>query len=231
MHLRKIITLAIPMLLAGAAGFAQSSPYPQISTSGKNIRSFIPAGWEIRDSVLGDFNRDGVNDAALVIQQIKPTPEDKDCFSSGEAFHLKMLLILFGHQSGYALSVKATKMFGKCNWGVQGLDPYSNLSVRRNILCISFLTGGTERDVISYYARYKDNDWYVIGANSYSYWAGHPETGDYTIDVNLVTGIQERYETTEKGKRKDYKKKAVPKMVLKLTDLSDDTDTYIADEQ
>ena len=85
------------------------------------------------------------------------------------------------------LSSTNSKMFGECNWDVQGQDPYEKIFIRHNTLGVEFLTGGPLRDVLSYFFRYQNNDWYLIGASSFQYWAGHE--GSYTIDINLLTGV------------------------------------------
>lgn len=217
-----IITICLLYSLLGKSQTGNFT-YPDIVPKGTSIHRFIPNGWELVDSLSHDFNGDKRKDYAMVIKtQSLIKSSDSDCI--GEEYHPKMLLVLFNDgDMGYIISVVAHKLFGTCNWGVQGMDPYDNIVVRKNTLGISFLTGGTERNSITYYARLHKNEWVVVGVNSYQYWAGHLETGSFTVDINLMTGERESYETTENGKTQDYKKTTFPKAIIKLADLTDNS--------
>src|SRR4026209_2700145 len=48
--------------------FGQGFSYPSITTKGKQVKDFIPAGWMILDSARGDLNKDNLPDAAIILQ-------------------------------------------------------------------------------------------------------------------------------------------------------------------
>lgn len=186
---------------------------PGIPKSGQSLKDFVPANWKIRDTISYDFNKDGLKDYAVVIESVRPVEikHDTVCFSD-EPFYPKLLFILLKKEDNtLILSSSNSKMFGQCNWGVQGEDPYVGISIHNNTLGVVFLTGGTERNEISYFFKYQNKDWYLTGASSFQYWAGHQ--GSYKVDINLVTGIKESYGQSGigKGKRDGYKKTVLTK--------------------
>jgi hypothetical protein len=216
--------------------FSQADNYqfPKIVQTGKSLTDFVPLNWKIRDTISCDFNKDSLKDWAIVIETIKPLVfEDTTCFSS-EPFYPKMLIVIFKQSDEtFQLSTFATKLFGNCNWGVQGLDPFDKIFVRRNTLGITFLTGGTLRNYISYFFRFQNNDWYLIGVDSLQYWAGHTDGPDAFAyeDINLITGVKETYNTDQHGKRKNYKKTLLEhKPLIKLSELDDNTSIPVDDE-
>ena len=200
---------------------------PEIPKNGKSITEFIPANWNIRDSLSGDFNKDNLRDVAVVIQSKQPlTSIDTVCFSN-DPFYPKALIILLRQQDkSLQLSKRATKIFGDCNWGIQGSDPFDRIEERRNTIGLIFMTGGTTRNQLSYYFRFQNNDWYLIGAESFQYWAGHTDGPGsfYSEEINFLTSEKVKYNADEKGNKSEYKKTAIGrKPLIKLSDFSNET--------
>ncbi len=214
--------------------FSQINNYtfPKVISAGKNLNDFVPMGWEIRDSVFGDFDEDKLMDIAIVIQTKEALKlNDTTCFSD-QPFFPKMLIVLLRRpDKTLRLSITATKLFGNCNWGVQGQDPFEKIENRRNTLGVIFLTGGTLRNYLSYYFRFQNNDWYLIGSESQQYWAGHTdEDGIYNEKLNFVTGVRETYNENLKRKRSNYAKTSFEQEALiKLSDFDDDSSIPFSD--
>lgn len=205
-----------------------NSFFPNISVSGKVPLDFVPIGWKIRDSLSIDFNNDKLIDFAFVIQTEQPLKfEDTECFST-QPFYPKILLVLKRQKDkSLLLTTTATKLFGNCNWGVEGQDPFNKLVLRKNTLGIIFLTGGTTRNWLSYYFRFQNEDWFLIGAESYQYWAGHTNDAEayYNQKINFSTNFIEKYSEDPNHKQYNYKKEAIEKKALiKLTEFDDNSE-------
>ncbi|MGX7667601.1 hypothetical protein [Flavobacterium pedocola] len=178
---------------------------------------FPPAGWKIVGSCATDFNNDTILDKAYVIEEDKETiPKEAECM--GEPFHKKELLIKFGAKNGTeTTNFKTSKVFGKCNWGIQGADAFDEIGNRKNTLKLSFSTGGTYRSSLSYYFRYQDNDWFLIGYEEVSYDISHE--GQSVKEINYLTGKQDVYETLN-GKNSKHEISNIKKSgLLKLDGL------------
>ncbi len=184
----------------------------------KNIgENFPPVGWEIVGSCSTDFNNDNIIDKAYVIQENRETiPKEDECMS--EPFHKKELIIKFGLKNGAEkTNYKTSKVFGKCNWGIQGSDAFDEIGIRKNTLKLSFSTGGTYRSSLSYYFRYQDNDWFLIGYEEISYDISHD--GEYIKEINYLTRKQDVYEIIN-GKSSQHKISNIEKSgLLKLGEL------------
>lgn len=215
---------------------AQSLNYkfPALPTQGKNISAFTPRYWTVRDSTCCDFNKDGLEDMAIVLQTKQPVPLSDTTGFSTQPFYPKILAIALQQPCGsFQLSCSETKLFGTCNWGVQGQDPFQKLSQRRNTLGITFMTGGTMRNTLTYYFKFQDTDWMLIGAESYQYWAGHTDDKEafYNEVLNLVTGVREASFEDGNHKRTSYKKTIFKKQpLIRLSEFSQDSNIPFLDE-
>jgi hypothetical protein len=194
-----------------------------------NIAQKFPAeGWKIVGSCSTDFNNDKIIDKAYVIQENKTTvSKDDECI--GESFNRKELIIKFGQNSGeYKTNYKTSKVFGKCNWGIQGTDAFGKIGNRKNTLKLSFSTGGTLRSSLSYYFRYQDGDWFLIGYDEMTYQV--PYEDKYIKEINYLTGMQESYEIID-GKSSQPEISNIGKAkLLKLSELDASTDNSAGEE-
>ena len=64
--MRNIITVIF--FFSFSSSFGQSFSYPLIKSVGVSTNEFVPFGWTILDSAFGDLNKDGTDDAAIVLQ-------------------------------------------------------------------------------------------------------------------------------------------------------------------
>lgn len=178
---------------------------------------FPPIGWKIIGSCSTDFNGDDIIDNAYVIQEKKETiSKEEECMN--EPFNRKELIIKFGQKNGTEImNFKSTKVFGECNWGIQGTDAFDEIGIRKKTLKLSFSTGGTLRTSMSYYFRYQDNDWFLIGYEETSYQV--PSDDQYIREINYLTGKQDQYEIIN-GKSSQHEISKIEKReLIKLRDL------------
>src|SRR6478609_967834 len=126
-----------------------------------NPDEFPPKGWELLSQGAVDFNKDEICDYVYVIQEkeVTKSSEDGNCAGAGgKPYHRKELIIKFGLKDGMETVLRTSKVFGKCNWGVQGTDAFVEVGTRRNTIKLSFLIGGSLRSKLDYYFRYQDAD-------------------------------------------------------------------------
>jgi hypothetical protein len=201
-----------------------SYQFPNTKKIGLSLKDFTPQHWIVRDSVIADFNGDSLNDYAIVVESNQMTTVLSKICDGIDSFTPKLLLVVLGKRNGtFELSARATEIFGDCNWGLQGFDPFQRLEQRRNTLGIKFLTGGTLRDWITYYFRLQNAEWYLIGAERYMYWANHTDEDDafYHEKINFITREKETYNTNQAGKQTHYQKSSIPASNLfKIADLN-----------
>jgi len=199
MNFRNAI-LFVLMLLVHAAVQAQDVKLPIISSVAQNAKDFIPNGWKL-DKTVGevseDLNNDGLTDQCYIAR--------KDGTS--------ILFIIFARKDGY---------FVKSFAGVIYSAEYLNKISKRNktlVLVFDFPNyDGTH--LVTTYARYQNNDWYVIGYADESY-TGAGKTIKGTLkDVNLVTGDAADYTLAGAAKtlKKKYKEQKKPLLLLQNVD-------------
>lgn len=153
----------------------------------KDLTSLIPKGWQllVRQSgpvkVEGDLNKDGIQDAAVVIEKT----ETKTGVAPDRA-----LLIAFGNSDHtYTLSIIADKAILKADEGGIWGDPLDSIVIDRGSVVVHFYGGSNWRWYGNYRFRFQNDDWYLIGATVGSYFTGTTtqDNGDEE-DYNLLTG-------------------------------------------
>ncbi|MEO9021186.1 MAG: hypothetical protein ABI237_14305 [Ginsengibacter sp.] len=195
--------------------------YPEIKKEGKNITDFVPKGWTIMDEVSGEFNLDKLNDIALIIKSNKVL--NADSTDPGSGFAPKILMILFKQpDKTWKLSCVATKIFDTTQAGVQNCHPYKGIKAMHDTLTITFATGGTVVDNTTYYFRFQNNDWCLVG----KYMKEddmQKSMGVYLVSyesVNFISGKVESGKYDPDTKRNKYDEKEIKvKPLIKLSEF------------
>lgn len=179
---------------------AQTAELPIISSVTQKAKDFIPNGWK-QDKQVGelseDLNNDGLADQCYIAR--------KDGFS--------ILFIIFARKDNYFV-----KSFAGVIYAAEYL---SKISKRNKTLTLVFdfpSYDGTH--LVTTYARYQNNDWYVIGYAEELSTGSNKTTKGSLKDVNLVTGDVEEYSLagTNKTLKKKHKEQKQPLLLLQNVD-------------
>ncbi len=118
--------------------YAQDFVYPSIKTTGQNIHDFIPAGWAILDSACGDLNKDGIKDAAIILQ-LKDSISLVNSTEDTVVTKPRILLLLFKNVAGNQFVLKEkSNSFILQNDNPTMDDPYQGILIEKGILKIDF---------------------------------------------------------------------------------------------
>jgi len=133
--------------------------YPVIKSKAKTITEFIPAEWNVVDTVNGDLNKDTFKDIAFVIEN------RNNKYLKPEEFQHFILVIAF-----FDSIQNQFKLIEQCNNLIlynqyQTSAWYEGMMIVNGILEISFFKGGITDNLTNYKFRYKENDFYLIGAD------------------------------------------------------------------
>ncbi len=161
----KSIQLILLIALGSLQTYAQCL-YPTFPKTGKSIQSFIPKGWQIKDSVCGDFNGDKLTDIVLVLMNTIELNDDNYDYECN-----RPLVILQKNREGYSLSSFSNEgiLCKRCG-GVFG-DPYESISFKKNVLNIHHYGGSAWRWSTDFTFRFRNNQWFLIGCSNSSYWS------------------------------------------------------------
>jgi len=182
---------------------SKASPQPEAPKSKDEIAlkvdlaALIPPGWHVliaEDEPVkaqGDLNKDGIMDIAAVIEGT----------SSEDTAPPRSLLIAFGDKErGYRLSIIADKVLLKAEEGGVWGDPFESLEINRGSVVVSHYGGSNWRWYQKYRFRYQNDDWYLIGATTGSYFNGTPMESVEEDDYNLLTGDYIEKRTNDQGR-------------------------------
>ena len=101
--------------------FAQEEVLARLPKAGKNITAFVPNGWIVIREAFGDYNKDGIKDAAVVIN---------DSIAENESDSSRSVVILEGTKNGFQQSTySANAVLCKTCGGVFG-DPLEGLEFK-----------------------------------------------------------------------------------------------------
>lgn len=183
-----------------------------------DIYSLIPSGWRLLSKekpvfVEGDLNKDGLNDAAAVIEKLK---------SEMDGSPQRALIIAFRNKdNSYKLSIIADQIILKADEGGIWGDPFDSISIDRGSVVISHYGGSNWRWSSTYRFRFQDNDWYLIGATTGEYFIGNAAKEEAKEqDYNLLTGDYMIKETNESGTTKITHGNRRRKEMVKLKDFN-----------
>ncbi len=171
-----------------AALDAQPFVFPTFSRSIGSATALAGSGWSVKDSVLGDLNKDGWADLVVVIEYADSIRERRE---DSIKFHRpRVLLILFRDTAGdsYRVICQNNSFIWREDEGWMDGDPLDVLSIDNGVLEVGFHFMRVD-DIYKF--RYQKGDFYLIGASTEQHWANAMEK----YDVNLSTRKSEHYWT------------------------------------
>jgi hypothetical protein len=152
-----------------SVSYGQNFSYPSIKTTGHSILDFVPAGWTILDSAYGDLNKDGIKDAAIIIQHM----DSISLINSLEDTVLtqpRILLLLFKNATNnkFTLIEQSNSFILKHDDSIMD-DPYQGITIDKGILKIDFHLfynmGSWYSTTSTYKFRFDGKTFVLIGAD------------------------------------------------------------------
>jgi hypothetical protein len=203
----RTILVIITMLMAVSIT-AQQTVLSKIPKTGKTIEAFIPADYDTIATATGDLNKDKLDDHVLVLKSKAEDAEPKPPVEGSEPEAVpgaRILIVLFKNASGYSLAAKSdSAILCKDCGGVFG-DPFESIVIEKGVLSIHHYGGSAWRWSYTHKFRWQQNDLFLIGRTSYSFWnVSHCEklddfAGTDYKDENLITGDYEHKKISEEG--------------------------------
>lgn len=177
----------------------------------KDFHSFIPKDYDTLAVAKGDLNKDGIEDAVLVLYHNWEKKEDW-MQQDGDSMPQRMLVILFGTENGYKQVAQSTKaILCKTCGGIYG-DPFEGIEIGKGLLTIYHYGGSAWRWAYTHKFRYQDGQFYLIGSTHNSYWdvKNCDKLNDFAgtdyEDINYLTGQFERKRISENCKLLENRK-------------------------
>lgn len=166
-------TVFIIILLA-ASTFSQGQPssLPIIKNSGTLIEDFIPKNWRILQKVVGDLNKDKLDDVVLVLQEEDKTKIETLKGEEGDYtidFNQRLLIVLCKDSTTNGFNLKGrTNTFIINRHSENMADPLQEIVISNGILKINFFLwysmGSWYQTELTYIFRFQNNQVSLIGA-------------------------------------------------------------------
>jgi hypothetical protein len=169
-----------------SASYGQNFSYPSIKSTGQIIIDFVPAGWTILDSAYGDLNKDGIKDAAIVIQH-KDSVSLVNSLEDTVLTQPRILILLFKNAANnkFTLIEQSNTFILKHDDSIMD-DPYQGITIDKGILKIDFhlfYTMGSWYSTSSTYKfRFDRKTFVLIGADLSTIHRATLEYEDYSYN-------------------------------------------------
>lgn len=197
--------------------FGQAFSFPAFKGLFASAADLRTPNWKVKDSAIGDLNRDRRTDMAVVLEYsdtVTEYREDSDVITSRP----RILLVLLRDSAtrAYRVVVQNNTFLLRGGEGGMDSDPFDSISIRHGILEVDyqFIHGWS-----SYIFRYRAPSLYLIGAREF----GYSNSGYEGWDVNFSTGMtkHEWGGPPSKGESPDHTawKKMKPRPPLRLQDI------------
>ena len=135
-----------------------------------SVKRFIPNGYEVLNFTKGNLNRDGIDDAILILKVIN---EDN---SMGDSPKRSLYILIGNGNGGYKLATKNSKcVLGVKDGGMIG-DPFSAVAIKNGYFSIEHYGGSSWRWIKITTFRYdsdRDN-WFLHREGDESYHSSNP---------------------------------------------------------
>lgn len=130
--------LAFILTIYFGASYGQNFSYPDIKATGQSVLDFVPTGWTVLDSAYGDLNKDGIKDAAIVIQH-RDSISLVNSLEDTVLTQPRILLILLKNaaKNKFTLIEQSNSFILKHDNSIMD-DPYQGITIDKGILKIDF---------------------------------------------------------------------------------------------
>lgn len=209
-HLKRMV-MALCFCCCISSAAPAGAEAPVLPAKGVTVQDFIPKGWQLLDSVTFDFNHDGLQDIAAVIEV--PAPTDIQYHEiDEEAWNPRILFILQNTGNGYALSLQdentiRTSMDGGI-WG----DPWEPLTAEGDAFTVNAYGGSNWRWAEHFTYKHLNGEWALTQAEIVSVFMADIRS-EYIYDYE--SGRGKRMEANDCGKTITYDVKLDPPPPLK----------------
>ncbi|MEO7309348.1 MAG: hypothetical protein ABIX01_03045 [Chitinophagaceae bacterium] len=141
----------------------------------KQLNSFIPKGFGLKDTAFGDLNNDGKMDVAFAIYSLK---EDNEAFEDTAMNMSRPLLLLIQQPDGKLKLAKRNNNLIMCKQCGGGMgDPFESLLIKKNSVILSFYGGSSWRwgDTYGFSWDATIQTWRLTKEDHTSFQGGDPE--------------------------------------------------------
>ncbi|MEO6252390.1 MAG: PASTA domain-containing protein [Ferruginibacter sp.] len=159
----------VDLWLVSSGSYRLNFLYPSIKSNGQSILAFVPAGWKILDSAYGDMNKDGLQDAAIILQH-KDSVSLVNSLEDTVLTQPRILLLLFKNPTDhkYRLAEQSNSFILKHDNSIID-DSYQGIAIDKGILKIDFHIfhnrGSWYTTSSTYKFRYDGSKFTLIGAD------------------------------------------------------------------
>lgn len=156
--LKQTVTTLCLSFLACQFSFASLSPVGDTIILPQNISKFIPTGYGLIDTAMGNLNLDKYPDIILVLKTI-----GEDTALDATEFKRPLLLLLGHADKTYILAARNDNVVFCFQCGGIFGDPYAGVEIRKGVFTVHHFGGSNDRwsNDITFKYLSKDKTWYL----------------------------------------------------------------------
>ena len=187
------------------------------ATQAVDPAGLLPFGWQLLTQAVGDLNKDGNDDLALVI-----APEDEANRNQNENPRRRLVVYFQLADGRYSRVIESTSAILCYHCGGVFGDPFESLDIERGAVVLRHYGGSRDRWGLTHRFRWQDGGWYLIGRTRHFHDTLSPR--EEIIDENLSTGKTIIKRTNEAGINSRESQEAGRQALINLIDFDIETD-------
>lgn len=202
--------------------------YPTLPIRGKTINDFIPTGWFLKDSSIGDLNRDRKPDIAFVIEK-KETMNEARMLLSHINTYPRILVIVFNKDSIYTLQQQNnTFILRKNDFMCNDEDLYERIKIENQVLKIDFKL---KEGFIKYQFAYYNNNFNLLKKNTFWGDENFNESSEYNLIEKKLKIIENKIGATTERNQILNLDRSCNLGNMYIADLEDNIGSLISDKK
>jgi hypothetical protein len=184
--IRQPVLILLLLFFVCQHSYARQRPTTDTIILSQKILKFIPKGYALIDTAMGDLNLDKLQDIILVLKTI-----GEDTALDATEYKRPLILLLSRADKTYSLASRNDNVVYCYQCGGAFGDPYNGVEIKKGLFTINHFGGTNDRwsNEITFKYSKADNNWYLLKVVDKGWNVFHLDNIDSIVKTKKDFGI------------------------------------------